>query len=198
MINADLEVVPHPYEPTEPGRWDNEAWGRFRLSVGADLLIDQQWDLCLFIEWFLSSRDAIRTEELRIDGVSPAPGESLAEFLERAHFFGDDPDNMSGVERIMELINPYEDRHRLSRGFPGTDVWGWLIGRNGGGAEISIAGDKPRAYRLCATDLMAFVNDITIRGIRFLRDWLQQPQPMAGVQRVRRLLKRMESLAPNQ
>lgn len=185
---VQYNIVEHPYRRAEPLRWDNEVWGRFVLRVGDTILVDQEWDLAEFLEWFVGSRHSLIFEELLVDDVHPKPGESLHAALTRANDLLDDPlerDDDAEVTRIVEALEAYRERHIISRGFQGSNVRGWVIGPNGGTGEIS---NEAQVFQV---DLRDFECSATADGIRFLETWLENEQPSPGVARATDLLGRL-------
>jgi hypothetical protein len=186
--SVQFNIVEHPYRRAEPLRWDNEVWGRFVLTIGDTVLVDQQWDLAEFLEWFEGSRQSLIFEELVVSDVRPKPGESLHAALKRAKDLLDDPlerDDEAQVTRLVEALEAYAQHHIISRGFEGTNVRGWVVGPNRGTGEIS---NEAQVFQV---DLKDFERSATAGGIRFLETWLEKEQPSSGVERATDLLAKL-------
>lgn len=164
-----LTPLAHPF-PDAPGS-SLELWGRLQLAAepqGEDL-VNVQWDLAEFADWFARVRTALLSEDLTgpAGELLVADGQSLADALDHAQQHppvGDDESEQRWYTRLYD----YRTRHVLTFALRGSRVPPVVIGRNGDDGEASLADPDGWSYRF---DLTRFVALTRTTVLDMLETW---------------------------
>lgn len=172
-LQIELNHKPHPY-PDEPGA-PFDAWGRLSLSIilpyEKRLLVQREWAMARFADWFLVSENALCAECLSIAGWTPLPSESLAHALRRFQERDFAVDEEHAMFCWVDAIYAYRQHHSLRFALPGTNIQDIIIGRNHGRGEISLSqGDDGEEHTWSyAFDMNAFCINVKYE----LRDFFE-------------------------
>lgn len=142
MINK-----PHPY-PESPDA-EYEAWGRIIIFWQSDdiasVLVDTEWDLALFSEWFMTNEESLCTENLNPpENILEQPRKSLAETISILHQKEFDPNEDEQEFNWFDYLFQYSSRHNIWNSLLGSRIPNILIGCNNGFGEISFYGDEKK------------------------------------------------------
>jgi len=152
----------HAY-PEDPNA-EYEAWGRMIIFCQSDkiasVLADTEWDLALFSEWFVTNREALRSENLDPpENTLDQPGKSLVETVvilsQREFDLEFDPDEDEQESDWFDYLYQYDTRHNLRKSLMGSGIPPIHIGRHNGHGEISLYGeDEKWHYRFEMEDFI--------------------------------------------
>jgi hypothetical protein len=207
-LRIQMHYKTHPY-PDYPAS-THEAWGRLMLIIEteshSETLLEFDWTLNSFIEWFTNNIERIRHEFL----PEIIPGESLAQALHRLknRDFTDEDAELKWYKKLYD----FRKSHSFRWAFPGTVMPDIIIGHNNNKGEISldvlndleIEQEHPQkafpppdflkqeswAYQFGMDN---FCTDLKAEFKRFLDDWHQSTTKPAGKKRSKELLTLIEA-----
>lgn len=138
-IHIYLHLVSHPY-PEDPGA-AHDIWGSIRIQAMQNsvlvTLLDWQWDLLAFAEWFVVTQEDLLTETFYIAGHAPRTGESLSQALERMRERDDFVDERE-ADDWFDALYIYYTHHSLQVALRGAAIPDIIVGLNRGQGEISL------------------------------------------------------------
>ncbi|TWI95977.1 hypothetical protein JN11_04252 [Mucilaginibacter frigoritolerans] len=109
LLNLYYELLEHPYKDSSSSI--GEHWSRIKLEILDDekllkTAFDIQWDLTVFLEWFLENEKTLLYEDIptNINGTSIAKG--VYDFYEKL-----DPDTID--EALINQVYDYRTRHEI-------------------------------------------------------------------------------------
>lgn len=142
MINK-----PHAF-PEEPSA-DFEAWGRILFLYQSEdtvkLLIDTEWDLLVFCEWFISNKHSLLHETLSAPNNQKLnERESVAEAILRFNQ-KEFPENEEEAEfEWFDYLFQFSSRHNLWNSLMGNRIPNIMLSCNYNDGEISFCSDKEK------------------------------------------------------
>ncbi len=134
----------HPYAGSLGA--DSEAWGRIILSHETEssetILVDTEWDLLVFSEWFITNQQALCLETLVAPGNQRLQkGESVAEAVARLNQ-KEFPEDQEDLElEWFDFLYQFNLRHNLWYSLMGSKIPNILLCCNNGNGEISFFSD---------------------------------------------------------
>jgi hypothetical protein len=175
-----LEPLAHPYPDELPSRF--ERWGRIVIVVtpAGDterVLLDTQWNLEVFADWFARHGRALCDEELVIVEKRPRAGESISQALNRmteewVTEYGDSLPDSDEAHMRLTARDAYQERHDLRDASCGLDMPPIYIGMNHGAGEISVSSDSETwSYTF---DMPTFCEEFHRRLITLIEGWVEE------------------------
>lgn len=156
FLHIKLFNKKHAY-PDAPGA-QQEVWGRiilfYQSGETAVILVDTEWDLLKFAEWYITNKQFLFFETLSAPGDQKANnGESIAEAIARltqTKFLEKEED----VEfQWFDYLYQFSSRHNLWNSLMGSKIPNILLGRNHNFGEISFySNSKKWSYEFNLSD----------------------------------------------
>ncbi len=183
----------HPYSGS-PGA-DSEAWGRIilfhELEGSATILVDTEWDLLVFSEWFVTNKQALCLETLVAPGNQRSQkGESIAEAVTRLNQkeFSDDEEAMEF--EWFDFLYQFNMRHNLWCSLMGNKIPNILLCCNNGDGEISFFSDGEKWRH--EFDMNNFIKEVEQEIEKFLLYWKNNRGTENPLNRAELILNKLE------
>lgn len=172
----EIILLPHPFPYPENPPSRAERWGEFLLRLQTDeevtTLLDAEWNIDNFAEWFAESQVELCRNTEKIAGEALEPGESLAHALERLYsreFPDDAPDEI--LEEYYHELGEFREPRALHGGFRGLIIPDIVIGCNHGAGEVSLCDEGIEwSYAFEMTD---FLQETQAKVRAFLIAWIE-------------------------
>jgi hypothetical protein len=165
-LKVCMTTIPHPYPEEEISK--DERWGRLSLvildsALNESTLLDMDWDLLPFIEWFNENKDILFTSFLICEELDmyPLPDESLAQALLRLQDrdFSEDDESVL-ADQWYEALFDFREHHSLRFALRGTKIPEIILGNNAGKSEISVSkGDYEWSYEFDENDFFQNIHE---------------------------------------
>jgi len=139
-LDIEIEFLDHLYAH-EPGS-KGELWSKIRLEILDDrgclvkTVLDWQWDIILFLNWFIENEKFLRNENIPDNIKSSSIAKGIYDFYRKLS----EPYDFTEIDKVYE----YRERHVLWFGLKGADIDDFCIGLNNGSVTISLHNKKER------------------------------------------------------
>jgi hypothetical protein len=193
-LRFSFQLKPHPY-PEDPDA-HLEAWGFIHMYVLADglptSLLQWEWDLGIFAEWFAQNKASICTDVLSVNEQPesrPFPGESLAQAMNRLY----DQDFPTEEEEAQwyDALFAFRERHALRFALPGARIPDIFIGCNHGSGEVSLSTEVSEEWSY-NFDMNRFCQHLTESLEYIIRRWMETTNSNAVLRRAADILERLQ------
>lgn len=191
-----FNLLEHPYPETLSSQF--EVWGQIALSLchvpdaKRISLLEIQWDIATFGEWFADSWLSICKGGLIIGDSNSLilPSESIAEAMRRLQgrdFLASDEE--AQFAWFSELFD-FREKHSLRFALRGTTIPQIYIGYNHDHGEISLAADTENwSYTF---DMLDFCKQTKGSLQRALKRWMANSSNTVANERIQKLITRIE------
>jgi hypothetical protein len=160
-LNISYELIKHPYE-NEAGS-QGEVWSKIELKIIGNnsqivkMILNIQWDIKVFLEWFVENESLLFVEE---------PPEEIkhSSISQGIYFFYQNLNNEIDDDDLLGVIYNYRSRHGLRFALRGTDIEDIYIGMNDGIPTISLYNDNSQwNYEFNKDEFMNEIHNIVSR-----------------------------------
>ncbi len=181
FLHITMKHKKHPYPNDADAPY--EAWGDFQVCLVHDgkeeRLLEFEWNLEVFIEWYLENHEKIHTESL----AGGLPGESQAQTEHR--LLHTDMEDMDERDELDDNLYEFRAAHYLRMAFRGVEIPNIVIGVNHSEGEISLYPDEDsrwdksddffkRGNWAFSFDMSEFQSHLKAEIIAYLEIWLEK------------------------
>lgn len=138
MSNLKIEIKKRHYPYKDDISAPFNLWGEFIITCEESVLLDTEWDITVFIEWFIENKEYLKIEKFPFDFVNSI-AESRDLLFNKVDTFNEEQEEE--MFEYVEVLSNYFSNHYLH--LRGTDTQSFYIGLvQDGRGEISYTIDN--------------------------------------------------------